>query len=212
MHQRMGGTAGVRSACFVIFTAHSECQVKQSAQSPPPPPHLLSSPPHPSAVPFSCSFPPSLDERSQVLSQIWSIVTKLQDKAAPVLASQRRSLSAATEAAVVAAVAEGGKDEGTASRGKEEEEEGGRSVETEVEPLVSTLLVAPRLHPFNAAQFDNFAQNLGIALKQTPIMDRIEVEVCKVFFCMFFTYLWCGQRVYRFCTGMICRIIVFVCR
>eukprot|EP00903_Cladosiphon_okamuranus_P010988 g10377.t1 len=44
-------------------------------------------------------------------------------------------------------------------------------------PLVSTLLVAPRLHPFNAAKFDNFARNLAIALKQTPIMDRIEVEV-----------------------------------
>ena len=44
-------------------------------------------------------------------------------------------------------------------------------------PLVSTLLVAPRLHPFNAAKFDSFARNLAIALKQTPIMDRIEVEV-----------------------------------
>lgn len=54
---------------------------------------------------------------------------------------------------------------------KQEQEQG------QSEPLASTLLVTPRLHPFNSAQFDNFAQNLGIALKQTPIVDRIEVEV-----------------------------------
>ena len=49
------------------------------------------------------------------------------------------------------------------------------------EPLASTLLVTPRLHPFNAAEFENFGRNLEIALKQTPIMDRIEVEVSGIF-------------------------------
>ncbi|CAN0442727.1 unnamed protein product [Pylaiella littoralis] len=64
--------------------------------------------------------------------------------------------------------------------------EGEGEVEVEVEemevdyskkPLVSTLLVTPRLHPFNAAQFDKFARNLAIALTQAPITGRIEIEV-----------------------------------
>lgn len=60
-----------------------------------------------------------------------------------------------------------------AEAGRAEEE----SSATWCEPLVSTLLVAPRLHPFNSALFENLARNVDIALKQTPIMDRVEVEV-----------------------------------
>lgn len=72
-----------------------------------------------------------------------------------------------------------------AQQGVVNEEEGGEgAAEAAVEAgneakkaLASTLLVAPRLHPFNAAQFENFARTLAIALKQAPIVDRIEVEV-----------------------------------
>lgn len=54
------------------------------------------------------------------------------------------------------------------------------------DPLVSTLLVSPRLHPFNSAMFENLARNVDIALKQTPIMDRVEVEVGGMFLGVFF--------------------------
>lgn len=67
--------------------------------------------------------------------------------------------------------------EGEVEGGKKQAKPELESSREESRPLVSTLLVAPRLHPFNAAKFDNFARNLAIALKQTPIMDKIEVEV-----------------------------------
>eukprot|EP00752_Nemacystus_decipiens_P004125 g3774.t1 len=178
----------------------------------------------------------------KILSEVWSIVTQLQNEAAPLLvaAESKAETSAApagaaaaaaaaatapstssssagsamtTEtaattpspleamAAAVAAVeqwatggppwwlqqqrqqqakggAEGGKKKMKNERAKAAVEPSlAEVVVTECRPLVSTLLVAPRLHPFNAAKFDSFARNLAIALKQTPIMDRIEVEV-----------------------------------
>lgn len=92
-------------------------------------------------------------------------MTQLQNKAAPVLAAGRGPLSGAKPV-----VAGGGHKAATL------ENEGWGADGERSEPLASTLLVAPHLHPFNAAQFDNFARSLAIALKQTPIMDRIEIE------------------------------------
>lgn len=101
----------------------------------------------------------------QVLSQIWSIVSQLQEEVKPILSAEEVSHSVAT--------VDGGRGTTTlATHGG-----GVEGGENERDPLASTLLVAPRLHPFNSAQFENFASNLAIALKQTPIMDRFEVEV-----------------------------------
>lgn len=108
----------------------------------------------------------------QVLSQIWSIVSQLQTKAAPGLAEERPSpASTATTGQ-----AEDGGELNVGGGGG-----GGGGEGRQREPLASTLLVTPRLHPFNAAEFENFGRNLEIALKQTPIMDRIEVEVSGIF-------------------------------
>lgn len=96
---------------------------------------------------------------TQVLSQIWSIVSQLQAKVKPILSAEEGSHSVAIHG--------GGVEGGDSDR----------------DPLASTLLVAPRLHPFNSAQFEHFASNLAIALKQTPIIDRFEVEVqCDIQF------------------------------
>lgn len=93
--------------------------------------------------------------------------------AAAVAAAVEHWTAAALQPGVAAAAAdpEGGGTKPAEGRGAA----GGEEVACR--PLVSTLLVAPRLHPFNAAKFDSFARNLAIALKQAPIMDRIEVEV-----------------------------------
>lgn len=116
-----------------------------------------------------------------MLSQVWSIVTQLQGAVAPILPETRDASSlnvGITESTdSIPPQHKTAEDSGLAGeQGGPTDGEDSDGLGT-MKPLRSTLLVAPRLHPFNAAQFDNFARTLAIALKQTPIMDRIEVEV-----------------------------------
>ena len=93
---------------------------------------------------------------------------QLQAETAPILSAREvtDSTTAAMGGVREASSASGIPDGGVGEGGKNQRE-----------PLASKLFVAPRLHPFNSAQFENFVSNLAIALKQTPIMDRFEVEV-----------------------------------
>lgn len=102
-------------------------------------------------------------------------MTELQVKVLPMLEAQaRRGFPSSTPAA--SSEAEGTEDGAVAQRSQDDD--GGES--RSCDPLVSTLLVAPRLHPFNSALFENLARNVDIALKQTPIIDRVEVEVSSL--------------------------------
>lgn len=214
---------------------------------------------YPAVVRHSITVSPSLARpfhhcvSRKILSEVWSIVTQLQNEAAPLLvaAESQAAAAAAEEAAATSPAVSTGTTAETAAttspllamaaavaavehwatggapgwshqqaageaveKGKEKKQakpEPGRGEAVAVRergPLVSTLLVAPRLHPFNAAKFDNFARNLAIALKQTPIMDRIEVEVCVcvcmcAMCCRALVY-WCIPRIIFFKWGARC--------
>lgn len=122
----------------------------------------------------------------QVFSEAWSIVRDLQARVAPAVTNETnigKSFSASKPSC-------------STSQGQQEAHHGGAAAaatgggakEERVvrdEPLAATLLVAPRVHPFNAALFENLSLNLAIALKQTPIMDHIEVEV-RIYCCAMF--------------------------
>lgn len=109
-------------------------------------------------------------DAQQVFSQVWSIVGQLQEEVNLFMAADSPASSQTTHAhgdAVegdqrVKGMSTAGKDGGVVA-------EGGA--------LASKMLVTPRINPFNAALYKNLARSLGIALKETPIMDRIEVEV-----------------------------------
>lgn len=110
---------------------------------------------------------------------MWSIVRDLQAKVAPAVANNVQLDKAASSSEPSCSAAHGQQQahDGEAAAVAPAGGEGKTEEVARDEPLAATLLVAPRVHPFNAALFENLALNLAIALKQTPIMDRIEVEV-----------------------------------